>query len=265
MHMSDALISPIVAGAAYAVSGSLIALSIARLKHTASQGFIPLTGVMGSFVLVAQMVNFAIPGTGSSGHIIGGVLLAALLGPWAAYLTLCCVLLVQCLFFADGGLMALGCNVLNMAAMSCLVAWPLVYRPLSQRMASRGGQMAASVLACSLAAVLGALALVAEVAASGIASLPPRIFASFMLPIHLVIGIIEGVVTYAVVSMVRRHRPSLAVSGGAGGQSRRSGVVVAMAVVTMLTLVVALLFASSAPDGMEWSVQNTEQIYEQQR
>ncbi len=79
-------------------------------------------GVMGAFVFAAQMINFAIPGTGSSGHIIGGILLAAVLGPWAAFLTLSSVLLLQCLLFADGGFMALGCNILNMAAL--WAPWP---------------------------------------------------------------------------------------------------------------------------------------------
>ena len=79
-------------------------------------------GVMGAFIFAAQMLNFSIPGTGSSGHIVGGILLASMLGPWAAFLTLSSVIIIQCLVFADGGLMAIGCNIINMAAMSTLVA-----------------------------------------------------------------------------------------------------------------------------------------------
>ena len=72
-------------------------------------------GVMGAFVFAAQMINFTIPGTGSSGHLCGGMMLTALLGPYAAFLTMIGVLLIQCLLFADGGLLALGCNIWNMA------------------------------------------------------------------------------------------------------------------------------------------------------
>ena len=132
MHMADALISTPVALAAGAAATTL--LGIAGYKVNKQKGensrIVPLMGVLGAFIFAAQMINFTIPGTGSSGHIIGGVLLAAFLGPWAAFLTLSSVLIIQCLVFADGGLLALGCNILNMGAMSTLVAYPLIFRPL---------------------------------------------------------------------------------------------------------------------------------------
>ena len=118
MHMADALVSPAVAGAAAAVSVTLLAVSARKIKRTDSEKIVPLMGVMGAFVFAAQMINFTIPGTGSSGHIVGGILLGAILGPWAAFLTLASVIVVQCLIFADGGLMALGCNLLNMGVSS---------------------------------------------------------------------------------------------------------------------------------------------------
>jgi cobalt/nickel transport system permease protein len=260
MHLADALISPAVAAGGYAVAVSLTALSIRRMKSESSS-LLPLTGVLGAFILVAQMVNFSIPGTGSSGHIVGGVLLSVLLGPWAAFLTLTSVIVIQCLLFADGGLLALGCNVVNMAAMSCLVAYPLLYVPLSKRVSRRGGLLALSVITCSVSALLGALGVVADVSLSGIASLPPLTFVSFMLPIHLVIGIMEGIITHLVVSFVRRSRPSL-VAESDGQKVGRGGVMVAFAMATLLLLVVALLFSSSEPDGLEWSVQNTMLVNE---
>ena len=100
-------------------------------------------GVMGAFIFAAQMINFSIPGTGSSGHLVGGILLSAILGPWAALITLASVLVIQCLVFADGGFMALGANILNMAALSCLVAYPLLFRPLMKPGASPGRIIAA--------------------------------------------------------------------------------------------------------------------------
>ena len=122
MHMSDALLSAPVAIAADVAAAGLLVAAALRLKKESRENMVPLMGVMGAFVFAAQMVNFAIPGTGSSGHIVGGVLLAALLGPWAGFLTLASVLIIQCLVFADGGLMALGCNIINMGAMTALAA-----------------------------------------------------------------------------------------------------------------------------------------------
>ena len=123
MHMSDALVSPAVFAATGAVSTALIAVAVRKVGRRAEDDAdarqerhtVPMMGVMGAFIFAAQMINFSIPGTGSSGHIVGGILLAALLGPWAAFVTLCSVLVLQCLVFADGGFLALGCNILNMA------------------------------------------------------------------------------------------------------------------------------------------------------
>ena len=129
--MADALVSPAVAGVAGMAAVGLIVTASKKIRSGTDESVIPLMGVMGAHISAAQMINFAIPGTGSSGHIVGGILLGALLGPWAGFLTLSSVLVVQCLIFADGGLMALGCNILNMAAVSTLVAYPFVYRPIA--------------------------------------------------------------------------------------------------------------------------------------
>ena len=151
MHMADALVSPAVAAGAGVAAAALIAVAASKVKKTRRDDIVPLMGVMGAFVFAAQMINFTIPGTGSSGHVIGGVLLAAVLGPWAAFITLCSVLIIQCLVFADGGLMALGCNILNMAATSCLLAYPLIYRPIAGRGAKPWRIVAASVTASVIA------------------------------------------------------------------------------------------------------------------
>ena len=109
MHMSDALVSPEVAATAGVASLLLLGAAVRKVtrQRRDDERLVPLMGVTGAFVFAAQMINFTIPGTGSSGHLIGGILLAALLGPWAALLTLASVLILQCLLFADGGLLAL--------------------------------------------------------------------------------------------------------------------------------------------------------------
>ena len=110
MHMADALVSPAVGGAFWAAAAGTIAYCSARVRKDLDDRKVPLMGVLGAFVFAAQMINFTIPATGSSGHLGGGLLLAIVLGPSAAYLTIASVLMIQALFFADGGLLALGCK-----------------------------------------------------------------------------------------------------------------------------------------------------------
>ena len=107
MHMADALLSPTTGGVMWAVTAATTFYSARKVQSQLDSRKIPLMGVLGAFVFAAQMINFTIPGTGSSGHLVGGLLLAILLGPHAAFLTLASVLTVQALFFADGGLLAL--------------------------------------------------------------------------------------------------------------------------------------------------------------
>ena len=106
MHMADALVSPAVAGAMYACSAAAAVYSVKKVREEDDPSKIPVMGVMGAFVFASQMINFSIPGTGSSGHLCGGMMLSALLGPYAGFLTMIGILLVQCLLFADGGLLA---------------------------------------------------------------------------------------------------------------------------------------------------------------
>ena len=112
--MADALVSPAVGGAMFAASAALIGISARKVRENFDNSKIPLMGVMGAFVFAMQMINFTIPATGSSGHIGGGMMLAALLGSYPAFLVISAVLIIQALFFADGGLLALGANIFNM-------------------------------------------------------------------------------------------------------------------------------------------------------
>ncbi len=261
MHMADALVSPPVAIMAGVAAVSILVVATRKVAHSSRTDIIPMMGVMGAFVFAAQMINFSIPGTGSSGHIIGGVLLAAFLGPWAAYLTLCSVLMIQCLVFADGGLMALGCNMINMAAMSTLVAYPLIFRPLVHYPASGVRLLTASILASVAGLELGALLVSTETVASGITALPLGKFLLFMLPIHLVIGVCEGVATGLVLAFVQRYNAALLGGATVGwgampGARRRSKRV--MWIFGIAALVLAAVFtwlASANPDGLEWSIE----------
>ena len=121
MHMADALLSPAVGVAMYAASTGAIARSASKIKQEIIEKKIPIMAVAGSFVFAAQMINFTIPVTGSSGHIGGGILLAAMLGGYPALLTIAAVVSIQALFFADGGLLALGANIFNMGVIPCFI------------------------------------------------------------------------------------------------------------------------------------------------
>lgn len=252
MHMADALLSPAVGGAAWLLAGGALAWAARGLREERREHLVPLMGVSGAFVFAAQMVNFSIPGTGSSGHLAGGLLLAVLLGPHAAFLTLFSVLLVQALFFADGGLLALGCNAINMGFFACYLAYPLVWRPIAGALPSRGRLLAASLLAAVLALQGGALGVVVQTRLSGISALPFGPFSALMLPIHLAIGLAEGLATAAVVAFVRRARPEVLAAVPSGASPRR--LLLALGLAAGVVAGGLSWFASSQPDGLEWSV-----------
>ena len=260
--MSDALVSPAVGGALWAAAAGTCAVAARRVERHGDERLVPLMGVLGAFVFACQMVNFAIPGTGSSGHLGGGLLLSILLGPDAALLALTSVLLVQALFFADGGLLALGCNVVNLGLFTSYLAYPLVFRPIAGAAPSRRRLIAACLAAGVVGLQLGAFGVVLETWASGISSLPFRSFVMLMLPIHLAIGVVEGVATAAVVLVLRRAPPELAACAAGGGpRSLRSlrPVVVGLALAAVFTGGVGSWFASSRPDGLEWATAHAAQ------
>ena len=152
MHMADALLAPAVAATMYVASGAAAGVSIHELKKDDEPQKLPVMAVTAALVFAGQMINYTIPGTGSSGHMCGGMLLSALLGPYAGFLSMIVILAIQCLFFADGGLMALGANVWNMAFYGCFVGYFLIWRPIMRsklfgegKSAQRGRIVAASI------------------------------------------------------------------------------------------------------------------------
>ncbi len=257
MHMADALVSPAVAGTLYACSTAVAVYSVKKLSKESDNKKIPIMGVMGAFVFATQMINFTIPGTGSSGHLCGGILLAALLGPQASFLTMIGVLLIQCLMFADGGLLALGCNVWNMAFYGCFIGYFLIWRPIMKNGASRMKITVSSVLGCIIALQLGAFSVTLETMTSGISDLPFLVFVSTMQPIHLAIGLVEGLITSAVLIFVYNVRPEMLHGIGAKEQEGRYSLKKTLVILCTITVVIGggiSLFASSHPDGLEWSI-----------
>ena len=255
MHMSDALLSPAVGGAMWTATAGSIAYCSHKVSKEMDDMKVPLMGVLGAFVFAAQMINFTIPGTGSSGHIGGGLLLAILLGPHAALLTLASVLTVQALFFADGGLLALGSNIFNLGFFPCFIAYPLVYQVINQNR-TKSRLMFSTTIASIVGLQLGSLGVVLQTSLSSIAELPFSSFLLIMQPIHLAIGIIEGLATAAVLLFIWRARPDLVdnteTMESTGWSMNR--ILVLLAVSFLLIGGIVSWFASSQPDGLEWSI-----------
>jgi cobalt/nickel transport system permease protein len=257
MHMADALISPQVGGIMWAATAGLIVYCSRKVNASLEGSRVPLMGVLGAFIFAAQMINFTIPATGSSGHLGGGAILAILLGPHAAFLTIASVLTVQSLFFADGGILALGCNIFNLGFWPCFVAFPLLYTPIVGRNPSQGRIVVGAILASIVGLQLGAFSVVLETVASGISELPFETFVMLMQPIHLAIGLVEGMVTAAVVIFVWKARPEvLAAAQGlpTRGDFALKGVLTGLALVALVTGGTLSWFASAHPDGLEWSM-----------
>ncbi len=268
MHMADALLHPAVGAVMYAATAATITVSAVKLKKDEEPAKLPTMAVTAALVFAGQMINYTIPGTGSSGHLCGGMLLSALLGPYAGFLSMAVILAIQCLFFADGGLLALGANCWNMAFYGCFVGYFLIWRPimrsklfpkLGERAAARVKVILASVLGCIVTLQLGAFSVVLETGISGITELPFGAFAALMQPIHLAIGLVEGLITSAVLVFVLEARPELLQELNAserGIENRRSlktTLIVLAAVVVVVGGGLSLL-ASGNPDGLEWAL-----------
>ncbi len=260
MHMADALVAPAVAATMYACSVAAGGYSVRKVRLENDPKKVPVMGVMGAFVFATQMINFTIPGTGSSGHLCGGMLLSALLGPYAGFLTMIGVLLIQCLLFADGGLLALGCNVWNMAFYGCFIGALLIWKPMMKKSVSKGKIVAASVIGCVLTLQLGAFSVTLETLVSGITELPFASFAATMQPIHLAIGLVEGLISAAVLCFVYEARPELLWGIGENVEKKEGRFSFRTTIVSLIIAAAVIggvvsLFASANPDGLEWSME----------
>jgi cobalt/nickel transport system permease protein len=262
MHMADALLSPAVGATLWTGTVGAIAYCTKKLKNNIDEKMIPLMGILGAFIFAAQMINFTIPGTGSSGHIGGGMILAILLGPYASFITIASVLIIQSLFFADGGILALGCNIWNLGIYPSFIAYPLIFKPLIKGNITTSRITIASILSVVAALQMGAFSVVGETLLSGRSELPFGAFTLMMLLIHLAIGLIEGFITAGVVNYVRSARPEIITNTF---ESKPFTPAVSIKKVVLTIGIAALItggalswFASTHPDGLEWSI---EKVY----
>jgi cobalt/nickel transport system permease protein len=205
MHIPDGFLSAKVNVFTWIIS--LVAVSVC-LKKTArllEDKMIPLMGVMSAFVFAIQMIDFPVV-AGTSGHLSGGVLASVLLGPYAAVIVLSCVLSVQCLIFQDGGLVALGANILNVAVFGAGGGY-CIYRLISKITNNRRSIVTGAIFASWFSVVIAAVLCALELALSGV--LPLKIVLPAMAGFYMLVGIPEGIISGLVIEFVLKVRPDL--------------------------------------------------------
>jgi len=206
MHIPDGFISTPVAVTGIAVAAGSVAYAVKVTNKKMGEKQIPMMGVLAAFVFAAQMLNFPIPG-GTSGHLIGAALAAILLGPWAGVLTMTSVLIVQSLVFQDGGLLALGVNIVNMGVIACFVGYYL-YKGVAALFRNRRlGVMVGGGIAGWMTVVTAAVSCALELSISG--TVPLNVALPAMAGVHAIIGVGEGLITAAVLALVLAVRADL--------------------------------------------------------
>jgi len=247
MHISDSLLS-LETGLVYAaVSAAAVVIASRQLEQNRQK--LPLAAVMAAFIFAAQMINFSIPGTGGSGHLGGGLLLASLLGPPAALLSMSAVLTVQALFFADGGILALGVNIFNLGLIPAYLIYPLFRNLIDNRRSGTFFLFSAALIAV----VAGSLSMVFQLLLSGVLALNVQQFLMLAVPMHIFIGIGEGLITVAAAAFIHTSAADT-LPGHADGKNAFTGVA-SLVLLTLLTAGFLSIYASSDPDGLEWSLE----------
>ena len=209
MHIPDGFLAANTWLPAWVISVGGLACCFKRLSGTLKDKMVPLMGVMAAFIFAAQMLNFPVAG-GTSGHLLGGVLAAVLLGPFAGAVVIAVVLIIQCLIFQDGGLSALGANIFNMSFIGAIGGYS-IYTVLKKAIKDDKGIVVGSAIAAWLSVILASSACAIELAISGTS--PLKIVLPVMAGVHVLIGIGEAVITFLVVGFVLKTRPDLIYKG----------------------------------------------------
>jgi len=246
MHVPDGFLDVKTAAATAVLSTAALAVSLRRLNRSLPRKDVPLMGLAGAFVFAAQMVNFPVAG-GTSGHLIGGVLVAVLLGPAAGVVVMASVLIVQCLLFADGGILALGANVFNMGVIGSAGGYA-IFRGVCLLFPGDRGKYLGIVFAAWCSTVIAAVCCAGELAWSGTVAWQAAFPA--MANVHMLIALGEAVITVLVFSAIASLRPEIAAGEAPATRSGRDlllyGGLIAVGVVLFVSP-----FASKWPDGLE--------------
>ena len=254
MHMANELLSAPVAGGTIVAAVVGLGLICKKASKLIDNQTFAMMGIMGAFVFAAQMVNFplvVLPGT--SGHLVGAVLLAIVLGPWLGAIVISSVVIIQCLIFQDGGILALGCNLINMAIVPSFLGY-YIYRLISGKNPNPPRLYIACITAGIISLFAGSILVTLQAAVSGVVTVPLNVFLFTMAGVHLIIGFVEGVITAAVLAYIRQVRPDCLKDYSCDKYKLSHSVLyISLFAATLLIAGGLSLFASDKPDGLEWS------------
>jgi cobalt/nickel transport system permease protein len=247
MHIPDGFLSVLVSLVFWVISVVMVGVALRKTNQTLGERQVPLMGVLAAAIFAGQMLNFSVTG-GTSGHLLGAAIATILMGPWPAVLVMTAVVSVQALLFQDGGILALGANIFNMAVVGVFVSYA-VYRLLARLLKGQSwGVFASGFVAAWSSIFIAALSCALQLALSGAS--PANIAVPAMAAIHALIGVGEGLITTGALVFVSAARQDLlqpATTRPAGEKAILAGglgVALALAVLSPL--------ASSHPDGLEW-------------
>ncbi|MEA3335701.1 MAG: energy-coupling factor ABC transporter permease [Chloroflexota bacterium] len=243
LHIPDGFLSAPVAVLAWLISVAFIVVAVRISSRTLDERQVPMMGVLAAFIFAAQAFNFPVAG-GTSGHMLGGALVAILLGPWPGLLVMTAVIALQALIFQDGGLLAMGANILIMGILTVWVGY------FTYRLLSRFNGYLAAFLAGWLSVEVAAIVTAALLALSGTSAL--AVVLPAMAGVHAFIGIGEGLITAAALALVQKALPGFFDHRSSGGRTDTATLFAGGVVLTLIVGILAVFFASGSPDGLEW-------------
>ena len=250
MHVPDGFMNVTMSAATGVISFGTLWAYVRSAKDLIADKFIALTGMMSALIFVLQMINFPVA-AGTSGHLLGGALAVIVLGPRLGLICLSVVVIIQSLLFADGGLSALGVNVLNMAIVTSATSWFIVKYWIKFIGKNKTSIVTVSVLAGILSVVFSSIAFTIQYAIGGTISIPVGTVLIAMVTTHLIIGLGEGVITALIITLLMRVRPDLVYAFDRNDKNTTRVSFYGLFIILILLLSLVTPFASSSPDGLE--------------
>ncbi len=250
MHVPDGFMNVTMSAATGVISFGTLWAYIRSAKDLIADKFIALTGMMSALIFVLQMINFPIA-AGTSGHLLGGALAVIVLGPRLGLICLSVVVIIQSLLFADGGLSALGVNVLNMAIVTSATSWFIVKYWIKFIGKNKISIVSVSVLAGILSVVFSSIAFTIQYAIGGTISIPVGTVLLAMVTTHFIIGFGEGIITALIITLLLRVRPDLIYAYERSDENTTKVSFYGLFIILILLLSLMTPFASSSPDGLE--------------
>ena len=245
MHIPDGFLNLAVSLVCWVLAIVGIGVALWRSRETLGERRVPLMGVLAAFIFAAQMLNFTVAG-GTSGHLIGGMLAAVLMGPWAGVLTMTTVVGIQALLFQDGGLLAMGANILNMAIIAPFVGYGIYRGVMTSARGKRWGTSVGGFAGAWASVIVASIACAIQLGFSGTS--PIGVALPAMAAVHALIGIGEGLITAGALAFIAVTRRDLLEPAGAATGGLRWA---AVGLVLALAVTLFAPFASPHPDGLE--------------